>query len=202
VTPDFDELVGTDLDPTERARLRRAHDLLVAAGPLPELPQSLAEPGTAEAGVVTPFFNRRRNATLAVLAAAIAAAAFGIGYLTGDRGGGGFAEQKTIVMQGTAAAPPGAIASIGLGKRDKAGNWQMLVRVSNLKKLPPGGYYTLWLTRKGRAVAPCGSFLVSGENTTRVRFTVAYPLRNFDGWVVTEQARGHRDPGRVLLKTV
>jgi hypothetical protein len=202
VKPDFDEMVGTDINPAERERLLRAHDLLIAAGPLPELPPSLAEPGGPQAEVITPFFNRRRNATLAVLAAAIAAAAFGIGYLTGDRGGTAFAVRKTVVMHGTPRAPAGAIASIGLGAKDPAGNWQMLVRVSNLKKLPPGGYYTLWLTRKGRAVAPCGSFLVRGEKTTEVRFTVAYKLKGYDGWVVTEQARGHREGGPALLTTL
>jgi len=35
--PNFDDLVGTDLEPAERERLRRAHDLLVAAGPPAEL---------------------------------------------------------------------------------------------------------------------------------------------------------------------
>ena len=78
----------------------------------------------------------------------------------------------------------------------------MRVRVSNLDKLPPHAYYTLWLTRKGRAVAPCGSFLVSSEPTTEVHFTVAYKLKGFDGWVVTVQKPGHREPGPVLLKTV
>lgn len=204
MTPDFEELVGEDLDPEERARLLRAHELLVAAGPLPELPPSLAEPRPPGAEIISPFFNRRRNATIAVLAAALAAAAFGIGYLTGDRGnGGGFAARKTIVMRGTPAAPAGAIASIALGKRDDAGNWQMLVRVSNLAKLQGDAYYTLWLTRKGRAVVPCGSFVVGGgDSTTEVRFTVSYKLKNFDGWVVTKQTRGQHEPGRPLLKAV
>jgi hypothetical protein len=51
----------------------------------------------------------------------------------------------------------------------------------------------------------CGSFLVRAgdrETTTEVRFTVAYKLKNFDGWVVTEQKRGQHEPGTVLLKTV
>jgi hypothetical protein len=48
-TPDFEELVGADLSPEEQARLRRAHDLLIAAGPPPELPPALAEPGAVEA---------------------------------------------------------------------------------------------------------------------------------------------------------
>ena len=34
---DFDELVGGDLTPAERERLRGVHDLLVQAGPPPEL---------------------------------------------------------------------------------------------------------------------------------------------------------------------
>jgi hypothetical protein len=201
VTPDFDEIIGVDLEPEERERLLHAHELLVAAGPPPELPPSLADPRVPGAEI-TPFFNRRRNATIAVLAAAIAAAAFGIGYLVGDSGNdGAFAKRATVVMRGTPAAPAGAKGSVALGERDDAGNWQMLVRISNLKKLSGGDYYTLWLTRKGRPIAPCGSFLVKGEKTTEVRFTVAYKLKSFDGWVVTEQARGDREPGRVLLKT-
>ena len=81
--PDFDELVGTDLGPEERERLRRAHDLLIAAGPPPELPPALADPTGPPKADVIPFWNRRRNAVIAVLAAALAALAFGIGYLTG-----------------------------------------------------------------------------------------------------------------------
>ena len=205
MTPDFEELVGSDLDPEERARLLHAHNLLIAAGAPPELPPSLVEPRAVEPET-TLFFNRRRNATIAVLAAAVAAAAFGVGYLTGQHGNGAkFATQHTVVMRGTPTAPSGAIASIALGARDDAGNWQMLVRVSNLKKLPRGSYYTLWLTRKGHAVAPCGSFLVAAgarDSTTEVRFTVAYKLKNYDGWVVTEQKRGDHGTGSVLLKTV
>ena len=40
--PTFDELAGgDDLSPEEAARLERVHDLLVAAGPPPELPPHL-----------------------------------------------------------------------------------------------------------------------------------------------------------------
>src|SRR5437763_13969609 len=46
--PDFNELVGADLPPEEEARLRRAHELLVAAGPVPELPPGLEEPNAGE----------------------------------------------------------------------------------------------------------------------------------------------------------
>ena len=42
--PDFDELIGDDVDDLERARLRRVHDLLVAAGPPADMPAALAAP--------------------------------------------------------------------------------------------------------------------------------------------------------------
>ncbi len=34
--PNFDELVGDDLDPREHDRLHRVHELLLAAGPPPD----------------------------------------------------------------------------------------------------------------------------------------------------------------------
>jgi hypothetical protein len=79
----------------------------------------------------------------------------------------------------------------------------MIVRVSHLRKLQPGGYYTVWLTRKGRAVAPCGYFVVPGkaDKVTEVRLTVPYKLSRFDGWVVTEQKPRHHEPGSVVLTT-
>jgi len=203
LSPDFDELIGTDVDPEERERLLRAHRLMVAAGPPPELPPSLAElrpPPPPDAEVI-PFWNRRRNAAVALLAAAVAAIAFGAGYLTGHSKSGAKFSEGTIVMRGT-VADPDASGSIELGAKDPAGNWPMRVRVSNLAKLPKDGYYTLWLTKKGRAVAPCGSFLArGGEHPTEVHFSVAYKRSEYDGWVVTEQTRGHRKPGPVLLKT-
>jgi hypothetical protein len=202
LTRDFDELVGGDLDPEERARLQHAHELLLAAGPLPELPPSLAQPYSPEAEIV-PFFNRRRHASVAVLAAAAAAAVFGIGYLTGHHGNSDFVTKHTVAMRAAAGAPAGAIGSIAIAGRDDSGNWQMIVRVSHLRKLQPRGYYTVWLTRKGRPVAPCGYFVVPGtpDKVTEVRLTVPYKLSRFDGWVVTEQKPHHHEAGRVVLTT-
>jgi hypothetical protein len=203
LTRDFVELVGGDLEPEERVRLQRAHDLLVAAGPLPELPPSLTEPQSPRAEI-GPFFNRRRHASIAVLAAAVAAAGFGVGYLTGNHGSTDFVAKHTVVMRAAAGAPAGALGSIAIGGRDDSGNWEMIVRVSHLDKLTPGGYYTVWLTRKGRAVAPCGYFVVPGDTSkvTEVRLSVPYKLSRFDGWVVTEQKPRHHEPGRVVLTTV
>ena len=197
---DFDELIGDDLPDAERARLRRVHDMLVAAGPPPELPASLENPPARPTKSEIPYFPRRRWAAGALAAAALAAAAFGGGYLVGHDGGDGFAGRLVVKMQPTAAAPTGAQGSLKLGEKDTDGNWPMLVNVSNLKKLPKGGYYNLYLTKKGRPVVLCGSFVVGGDHTT-VHFTEPYTLKNFDGWVVTLQRPRHHDPGPVVLRT-
>lgn len=193
-----------DLPPAERARLQHAHDLLRAAGPMPELPPELEEPVAPPSADIIPYFPKRRYAAGALAAAAAVAAAFGVGFLVGHQNtGGGFVAAKTVRMHATPAAP-GALASLKLGKHDAAGNWPMLVKVSNLPKLPPGGYYTLWLTRKGKAVAPCGSFHAQGTSST-MTFTVAYSLKHYDGWVVTKTMPGHHatsdDTGTPVLTT-
>ena len=198
MTPDFDELVGTDLEPEERDRLRRAHDLLIAAGPPPELPPELADPtGPPEAEVV-PFWNRRRNAAIAVLAAALAALAFGVGYLTGHtKSDKGFTE-GAIVMRGTVAAPEAAPARSSSGARDDAGNWPMLVRVSTLAEAPSGALLHALADEEGQAGRrrAARSSSAAATHPTEVEFTVAYKRPNFDGWVVTLQKRGeHDDPG-------
>ena len=72
IPPDFDELVGGDLPDGERARLRQAHDALLAAGPPPELPPTLAHAPDPEPRVS--FLPQRRRFTLIGLAAALALA--------------------------------------------------------------------------------------------------------------------------------
>jgi hypothetical protein len=194
----FDELTE-DLSPAERERLRHAHDLLVAAGPMPELPPELEQPMKPPAADIIPYFPRRRYAAGTVAAAAMIAAAFGGGYLVGHRDRGTFVATEKVRMHATTAAPD-ALASIQIGTRDGNGNWPMLVKVSNLRELPPRGYYTLWLTRNGKPLAPCGTFRAHGPST-EVTFTVAYSLKRFDGWVVTEQPPGVHEPGRAVLTT-
>jgi hypothetical protein len=61
-------------------------------------------------------------------------------------------------------------------------------------------YYELWLTRNGKALAPCGTFRVN-QRTTTVRLSVPYDFKGFDGWVVTRQDPGTHDPGPVVLTT-
>jgi hypothetical protein len=193
-TPDFDELVGTDLREEERARLRRVHDLLVTAGPPPDLPPSLAEP-PAPRGTMSVLPNRRRGLVL-LLAAALAAATFGIGYLVGNRGES-FASKHTVTMNGTAAAPRARAALLIAGK-DSSGNWPMKMTVRGLKLLPSGSYYELLLTKPGRKDVSCGTFNVHGTSTT-VTLNVAYPLKPPLGWIVRQ--RGPKGRNEVVLTT-
>jgi hypothetical protein len=200
--PDFDELVG-DVAEDERERLHRVHELLLTAGPAPELTPKLERPGEPPTADIA-FFPKRRHAATAVAATAIAAAAFGGGYLVGHSGSGErFPARETLVLHGTRTAPEGARASIKLASRDEAGNLQMLVKVGGLPKLERRAYYRLWLQRTGKRALPCGDFQVEGpDKRTTVRFTVGYRVNPGDRWIVAKQPPGkHDEPGPVLLTT-
>lgn len=195
--PDFHELVGDEGTPEELAQLRRAHELLLAAGPPPELSPRLAE-APAAIGRVSWLPRRRRGAAFA-LAAGVAAAAFGVGFLIGNRGSSEFpAKGSPIAMHAIAATSP-AKASILIGDRDAVGNWPLLVRVSGLRALPKGVWYELYLTRDGKPAAYCGAFAVNASGRTTVHFSVPYKLKGFDGWIVTTSKKERHRP--VLLTT-
>jgi len=178
MSPDFDELVGSDLGPTERARLERVHDLLVAAGPPPEFdPASEAE----EAEVVELRPARRRGALVAI-AAALAVALFAVGAAAVD--GSTPVASRDISMTGTAAAPSAA-ASIDVHALDAAGNWPMTVAVEGLER--SGRPFELWLTRDGDLAALCGSFLTDDRGAAVVPMNAPYDFSEYDGWVVVEE---------------
>lgn len=174
--PFFDDLVAAD-DPA-RERLLAAHELLIAAGPQPELPPELAHAPAPPDGKVVPFARRRFTAIGAVAIAATVL--FGIGYAVGGRDGPGTPVQ-TITLRGANDAR----ATIDVLAQDEAGNWPMTLTVSGLPALPKGSTYTLWLTKDGKLAEPCGAFVVAG-GTTRVPLNAPYPLKKFDGWVVVK----------------
>ena len=195
--PEFDELIGADAPAEERERLRRVHELLVAAGPPAELPPSLETVPEPEPKVT--LLPQRRRFTVIGLAAALALVAFGAGYVAGGFRGGGSSTVAVVAMHGTPAAPA-ASGRIRLLSVDEAGNWPMKFSVEGLKRLPKGGYYELYLTKRGRPAATCGIFTVHG-GTTVVRLNAPYPLREYDGWVVTRHLPSQRGYGPVLLTT-
>jgi hypothetical protein len=196
VPPDFRDLLGDDLPPEERARLERVHDLLVEAGPPPELPPSLVD--TPERAEEAPtWLPRRRVGAALSLAAAIALFAFLGGYVLGFSHND-FSATREVSMHGTSQAP-GARGLIKLGEQDEAGNWPMLVTVKGLRRLPASGYYELFLMHEGKSLK-CGIFNVKAGTTT-IKFTVPYTFEQEDVWIVTQWRRGEQEPGPPLLST-
>jgi hypothetical protein len=180
--PDIRELVGDDVPEEQLQELRRV-DRLMRSVPAPpaQVPARLTQ-AVAALALPRPFWTRRRTALGVALAAALAAGFFGIGRLTSDPG---VEARATVPLHATRAAPEAA-AVIQVGERDeKSGNWELILEVTGLPKLPPDRYYDLWLEKDGAYAAQCGTFNV-GEGTTTIRMTVAYRLGNYDAWVISE----------------
>ena len=198
--PDFDDLVGPEVEQAERARLRAVHDLLVQAGPPAELsPELEAGPTLA---LTMQRRQRRGGRKVLLLAAALAlvAMAFLAGYITGNGKGDGLSSGTTMSLVGTKAAPR-ALASLRIQPADAAGNWPMKISVTGLPKLPPHGYYTVYLVRNGKPFAPCGFFVISARDRgTSVWLNAPYKLQPRDTWVVTKQLPGHHETGPVVLR--
>jgi hypothetical protein len=196
---DFETMAGgPDLGEAERMRLLRAHDAVIAAGPLAELPPHMAQAPQVGAEVVALPSGRRRSYLL--VAAAVALVAFAIGSATaGRKQAAPFAAAWTHPMTGTALAP-GAKATIAGTETDSAGNWKMLFKTTGLPKVHGHQYYVLWLTKHGRPVAMCGSFLV-GDGTTVATYVEPYEVHEFDGWAVTLWEGPKAPVGKPLLKT-
>jgi hypothetical protein len=194
--PNFDELVGNDVTGEERERLRQAHELLVQAGPPPELSPELEQVAWPEEALQPlGLFRapRQRHRLPWVQVALAAAAVLVVGFLLGkalNQKSSSFTATHVVKMHGTNQVPR-AFAAVALGRKSNDGNWPMLVTVTNL---PParGGYYDLWLSLRGKPVALCGTFNTHLNGDTSVRMSAAYNLTEmkFDGWIVTRQTGG------------
>jgi len=201
--PKLDELIDAETTGAERQRLQHVHDLLLQAGPPPELTPQLRKAPTF--GVVPLQLKRRvvKRRALVLLAAAIAVAAvFAAGYGVGNRGGSN-GSARTLALQGTKLARH-AQATLEVW-RPAHGNVPMTLQVEGLRKLPPRSYYDVYLVRDGR-VQPwgvCGSFRVrDSSRVLTLNFTSPYPLQKGDSWVVTRPGPGGTEPGRTVLRPV
>jgi hypothetical protein len=200
-TPNFDDLVGKDVPDEERLRLQRAHELLVQAGPPPELsPELESVPWPDESRPPARIAAPQRRPLL--LAATIAAAAL-IGFVFGQSRGpssSSFDSVAVVKLAGT-SLDRDAVGTLALGKKDSGGNWPMLLRATGLRQLPEGGYYDLYLTKGGKPVVLCGTFNVR-RGEVSARFSAAYDLSHFDtnGWVITRQMPGNHKPTDIVLK--
>jgi hypothetical protein len=199
--PDFDDLVGTDVPEEERQRLRRAHDLLVQAGPPPELSPELDAVQWPEDSQRLP--GKPRQQRLLLLAAALATAAvlgFVLGQSSGPSSKSASIDPVRVVRLAGTGLDRNASGTLALGKADQGGNWPMLLHTTGLRQLPEGGYYDLYLTKGGKPVVLCGSFNVRAGEAI-VQFSAAYDLSHFDhdGWVITRQLPGAHSPTQIVL---
>jgi hypothetical protein len=197
--PNFDDLVGGDeLDAGERERLRRVHELLVTAGPPPELSPELERGPDMLATYRRRRAGGRRRPLLLLAAALVVAAAFFAGYISHGSGDDGIGSVRTLRLHPTAAAP-NALASIRIGEVNAGGNWPMRIVADRLPALPKGAYYLVLMTRNGKPLAPCGSFVVR-DGRGAAYLNAPYGLKGA-GWIVTIQKAGDRRPGTVVLRT-
>jgi hypothetical protein len=208
--PNYDELMeGASAE--EEARLRRVHDLLVAAGPPPELPPALVEPPALrpERPPVLTTLPRRRFGAVLVAAAGIAAATFIAGWVIGDhRATSGASKPAVQIQMRPTAQAPTAAAVLAVDKGHDDSNVPMTLTVSNLKSLPKGGFYELWLTRvvkhggttTQKLVVSCGTFV--GASSTKapvqVQMNAPYTLDTARGWVITRHVPGAKTNPVVL----
>lgn len=197
--PDLRDLIGDEGDSEER--LRRVHEMLVAAGPPPEG----AVPETPR--VATPAIGvhpRRRRWAEVALAAALVCGALAVGFVVGARGDD-FDPAVTLSMHGVSSVA-GASAELAIGEPDESGNIAIEMRVDGLPQLPRGGWYELLLAKNGQIGASCGTFVTAGDET-KVRLSVGYDLRGmreaglYDSWVVTAVVPGRPGSGERILMT-
>jgi hypothetical protein len=205
--PDLDELIDAETTGEERRRLQHVHDLLLEAGPPPELTPQLR---TAPTFGVVPLNLRRRvvkRRALVLLAAALSIlAVFAAGYAVAKQRSGGNGTStalERLVLKGTVGAPA-AKATLDVW-RPVHGNVPMTLSVEGLRKLPAHSYYDVYLVRDGQ-VQPwgvCGTFRVAGPSRVlTLNFNAPYPLQKGDSWVVTRPGPGGTEPGQTVLRPV
>ncbi|HEY4237383.1 MAG TPA: hypothetical protein VGM45_08615 [Gaiellaceae bacterium] len=202
--PTLDELIGADTAGAERQRLQDVHDLLLEAGPPPELSPEL------EAGpnLKMTVGKRRRvvkQRALLLLAASLALLLIFLGgYAVGNRGGTGKSTATAVTLQlaGTSAVPRNVRASLEVWHR-KDGNWPMTLTAVGLPKLPPHNYYEVYLIRDGQLSGSCGTFRVTNARLpVTVSLNSPYTLRKGDSWIVTRPGAGGVEPGTTVLRPV
>jgi len=203
VNPDFDRIVDPgDLSAEDEARLRRVHEMLIAAGPPAELPVGIAGAPASPGAEVVPLAARRRRPVAGLLiAAAVAAACFGGGYVLANQAHGtkgAIHVVRVVPMQGVQNSQ----AALRVGSADGNGNWPIQLTVSGLEPLGDDSRYYLmvWQGKNKRPIF-CGSFEVSGKGATTVTFNVAYKVTEGTRWFVTKMAPGMKYPGQRVMST-
>ena len=197
--PNLDELIDAEASGAERQRLQHVHELLLQAGPPPELTPEL------EAGPTLHMTLGRRRRSVKPRAMLLLAAALTLvlvffgGYAVGNKGARQSIAPVSLKLTGTQAAP-NARANLEVWHRS-GGNLPMTLTVLGLKRLPAHRYYEVYLVRDGRPWGSCGTFRVaSSKAAVRVTLNAPYTLRKGDSWVVTRPGAGGAEPGQTVLQ--
>jgi len=204
--PRLDELIGAETSGAERQRLQQVHELLLEAGPPPELTPEL-ETGP-NLGATLGKRRRVKPRAMLLLAAALALTlVFFAGYATRNHGSGKTATPvMAVALKGTSLVPAAQGTIQVWNDTNGHGNWPMTLRVVGLPQLPPHNLYEVYLVRNGRPWGSCGTFRVGGTGSAEQEVTVTlsapYSLHKGDTWVVTRPGPGGAEPGQTVLGPV
>jgi hypothetical protein len=201
--PNLDELIGAEGTGAERERLQQVHELLLAAGPPPELSDELESP-TLKMTLGKRRRNTKSRAMLLLAAAVAVVVVFFAGYTFGGNGGGNRTHPTLIsqALQGTKLAPH-AQGTLEVWNSRDGHNWPMTLTVVGLPQLPAHSYYEVYLFRNGRLGGSCGAFRVGSSPQAPVTVTLSspYQLQQGDSWVVTRPGR-RSETGPMVLRPV
>src|SRR5262249_38974870 len=191
-TPDFDEIAGTEGTPEELAELRQVHNLLLSAAPPPELAEA-----PRRARRPRPAFGRWWAAAALGFAAVLASLTVGLSI---GRTFGHESELRTGFTRSMHGIGPAATASavVRVGRQDASGNRTLQMTVHSLPS-PRKGWYTLYLTEKGKPLVACGVFRTGPSGSAAVSMSPPADPAEYEGWIVTAAVPGQ--PTRVLLTT-
>jgi hypothetical protein len=205
--PGLDDLIGADATGAERQRLEHVHELLLEAGPPPELSAELEAGPTL--GMTLGKRRRKPRAMLLLAAAVLLGLVFFAGYSVRSHGSGSSGvgpHVMAVALKGTALAPHAQGTIQVWNDTSGNGNWPMTLTVTGLKELPPRATYEVYLVRNGKPWGSCGSFRVGGTGSSdqevTVTLTAPYSLQKGDTWVVTRPGANGAEPGRTVLRPV
>jgi hypothetical protein len=195
----LDELIGADTPVAERERLQRTHEMLLEAGPPPELSPKLEE-GPTLGMTLTKKRAVKRRAMLLLAATLAVLGVFLAGYAVGNGGGNSPSAAKSLALKGTAIAP-NAQATLEVWQSN-AGNWPMTLTAVGLPPLQEHRYYEVYLVRHGKPWGACGAFRApdNPQHPVTVTLTAPYTLQKGDSWVVTRPGARGSEPGQTVLR--
>ena len=204
MSQDFEDLVDlTGVGAEDEAKLRRVHQMLIAAGPPADLPVELAKPVPVGGQVVSlaEHAKRRRPVAAVLIAATVAVACFGGGYVLATQARSDSSAINVIRIVPLQGVQQNSLASLSVGSSDQNGNWPLQLTVSGLPQLKgEARYYLVVKQGDGRGVL-CGSFEVAPHGSTTVTFNVAYKVKPSTQWIITRMAPGVKYPGELVMQT-